>query len=74
MSTTDKLIRDIRAQRDIRFEQISSLMARLGFSERSRGSHHTFTKDRFVITIPRKDPVKKPYLRELAKLLDELGY
>lgn len=48
MSQQDKLLAKIlsgASDTNISFEQLCQLLIRLGFDERIRGSHHTFTKE-----------------------------
>ncbi|MBE9248459.1 type II toxin-antitoxin system HicA family toxin [Dolichospermum sp. LEGE 00240] len=48
MSQKDKLLAKIlsgASDENISFEQLCQLLIRLGFDERIRGSHHTFTKE-----------------------------
>ncbi|CCQ52772.1 type II toxin-antitoxin system HicA family toxin [Crocosphaera watsonii] len=48
MSKQDKLLTKIllgNADANIPFEQLCQLLKQLGFDERIRGSHHTFTKE-----------------------------
>jgi predicted RNA binding protein YcfA (HicA-like mRNA interferase family) len=75
MNKRQNLIERIHTQSDVTIEEIENLLSYLGFSCTVRGSHHVFRKQGFNhLTIPRKKPVKKPYLRELSAILNRLGY
>ncbi len=53
-----------RADRNIRFADLTGLLRRLGFAERVRGSHHIYTRDGVAEIInlqPREGGLAKPY-------------
>lgn len=59
-----------------RFEDLRSLLLRLGFAERVRGSHHTFRKEgvRELINLQRDGSQAKPYqVRQVRKTLLRYG-
>ena len=61
---------------NIRFDDVRSLLARLGFEERIRGSHHTYRMAGVVeqVNLQRIGSDAKPYqLRELRKTLMRHG-
>ena len=52
MSKIDKLSQRMKNNpKNVRFEDIASLLNGLGFKIRSRGSHYTFRKDRNIIMV-----------------------
>ena len=77
MSRHDKTLRRVlRGESDqaVRFDDLRSLLRRLGFDERQRGgSHCIFTRQDVVEILnlqPRADGSAKPYqLRQVRKLL-----
>ncbi len=52
-----------RSDANIRFDDLRTLLRRLGFAERVRGSHHTFRKPGVVdkINLQRDGSQAKPY-------------
>ena len=61
---------------NIRFDDVRSLLARLGFEERVRGSHHTYAKAGTTqkVNLQRRGSDAKPYqLRQLRQVLIKLG-
>lgn len=76
MSKKDKLLQKIRNNpTNVKFETIQSLLLYFGFSERvSRGgsSHHTFTYGEYIITVPKKKPVKSIYVKKALSILEDL--
>ena len=75
MGKYKKLIERIlsgRADADISFDELCQLLHRLGFEERSRGSHHIFRKVNVEekINLQRDDGKAKPYqVRQIRSLL-----
>ena len=66
MSRDDDLRQRIlsgRSDANIRFEQLRSLLLRLGFTERVRGGHHIFRREgvRELINLQRDGSQAKPY-------------
>jgi len=60
MSKIDKLLQRTRNNpKNVRFEDIESLLNGLGFKIRSRGSHYTFRKDRNIIMVVKPHGSKK---------------
>lgn len=59
------LLRILRGTSDanIPFDRLCQLLRRLGFAERIRGSHHTFTKERVeeILNLQPKGRQAKPY-------------
>ena len=60
---TLKRVLDGRTDASIRFEDLCSLMERLGFHSRSRESHHIFWREDIeeLINLQRSDGNAKPY-------------
>ena len=75
MGKYDKLIlRIIKGTSDanISFDDLRELLKRLGFEERTRGSHHTFRKDGIAekINLQKDDGKAKPYqVRQVRAIL-----
>ncbi len=75
MSKKEKAISKLRQNpKNIRFEEIETILIGLGFSKRQHGtSHATFTCGKLIITVPRQKPFVKPvYVKLLLEILDEL--
>ena len=72
MAETDKiLIQVLRGQSDanIRFADLRGLLQRLGFAERTRGSHHIFYKEgaEEILNLQPKGGKAKPYQVKQAR-------
>ncbi len=66
MGKYQKLISTIlsgQSDKNIRFQELTHLLKKLGFVERTRGSHHIFRKDNIVekINLQKEDSYAKPY-------------
>jgi hypothetical protein len=66
MTTYRKLLERVlsgRSDANIRFDELRNLLARLGFEERSRGSHHVFVRAGVedMINLQREGHMAKPY-------------
>lgn len=76
MSKKDKALDRLRGNpKNVRFEEIDTILLRLGFEKRQRGtSHAVYTlKGKGRITIPFRQPFILPaYVKEVVKLIDEL--
>jgi predicted RNA binding protein YcfA (HicA-like mRNA interferase family) len=60
----------------VRFEDVCSLLARLGFQLRVRGSHHLFARDGVeeLINLQRDGKNAKPYqVRQVRALITKYG-
>lgn len=61
------------SDRNIRFAELCGVLTRLGFDERTRGSHHIFTRDgveEIVNLQPREGGMAKPYqVRQVRGLI-----
>lgn len=75
MNRHERLLQTIlRGQSDanIRFAELRTLLLRLGFSERIRGSHHLFDKEGVIeiVNLQSRDGYAKPYqVRQLRRLI-----
>lgn len=74
MSKLEKLIQKIENNpKNVRFEDIESLLESLGFQIRSKGSHYTFKKDRNIIMVVKPHGGKKfTAVADVKKILDYL--
>lgn len=66
MAKSDKLLLRVlqgTADANIRFSELRRLLARLGFTERTRGDHHIFTRQGVeeILNLQPKGSVAKPY-------------
>ncbi len=66
MSKYDKLLVQIlrgTSDANISFDDLCSLLKKMGFEERIRGSHHIFTKDTIdeILNVQPKGGKAKPY-------------
>lgn len=77
MSKKDKLLQKIRNNpTNVKFETLQSLLIHFGFLERvprSGSSHHTFTYEKYIITIPKRKPVKSIYVKKVLSILEDLN-
>jgi hypothetical protein len=73
--TLDRVLRGT-ADANIGFEDLCSLLRRLGFAERIRGSHHIFTRDGVVeiLNLQPKAGKAKPYqVRQVRSVIVAYG-
>jgi predicted RNA binding protein YcfA (HicA-like mRNA interferase family) len=66
MSRADKVLERVlrgTADANISFSEICQLLIRLGFAERTKGSHHIFTKEGMeeILNLQPKGSQAKPY-------------
>lgn len=66
MTQRDKTLDDVlrgKSDANIRFDELRALLVALGFSERTRGSHHVFSKEGIEdqINLQRDGSKAKPY-------------
>ncbi len=79
MSRNSKLLAKIlsgREDRNIRFEELTGLLARLGFQCRTRGSHHIFNRDGVFerINLQSDGPMAKRYqVKQIRDILAKYG-
>lgn len=74
MSKLEKLYQKVkRNPRQVRFDELRTLLLRAGFKERqprSGSSHYTYTKGGKLVTIPKNNPVKPEYVKEAIRALE----
>lgn len=79
MTTHRKLFEKIlsgRSDANIRFYDLRNLLARLGFEERSRGSHHVFIRAGVddMINLQKEGHMAKPYqVRQVRAVITKYG-
>jgi len=79
MTTREKLVTRIlsrEADKAIRFEDLCTLLRQSGFTERTRGSHHIFTKPgvRERINLQETGGMAKPYqVKQVRNVILEYG-
>ena len=66
-----------RNRKNCSFDDVASLLAALGFTSTSRGSHYTFQRqvkgaETLRITVPRARPVNSVYIDQLLKLIQRI--
>lgn len=74
MSKRQKAIDKLRRNpKNVRFEEVDSLLIALGFQKRQKGSHAFYTLGDHRIGIPFLRPFILPcYVQQVLRLLDEL--
>lgn len=75
MTKRDKLIERMRRNpRSICFDEIETLLLRLGYVKRQKGSSHAvFTLGSYQVVVPYRKPTVKPvYVQLVLELLDEI--
>ncbi|GAB4409296.1 MAG: hypothetical protein OHK0032_04830 [Thermodesulfovibrionales bacterium] len=74
MSRMDKLIQRMKKNpKNVRFEDIESLLNGLGFQTKSRGSHYTFKKGKTIIMVVKPHSRRKlTAMVDVKKILDYL--
>jgi predicted RNA binding protein YcfA (HicA-like mRNA interferase family) len=79
MATYRKLLERVisgRSDANIRFDDLRNLLARLGFEERSRGSHHIFVRPGVedMINLQKEGHMAKPYqVRQVRAVITKYG-
>jgi len=79
MATYRKLLERLlsgHSDANIRFDDLRNLLARLGFEERSRGSHHIFVKSGVedMINLQKEGHMAKPYqVRQVRGVITKYG-
>jgi hypothetical protein len=79
MTSERKLVRKILAgasDSNIRFDELCSLLKRLGFNERVRGDHHIFTRDGVAEILnlqPRRGRAKDYQVKQTRAVLLKYG-
>lgn len=75
MSKKEKALKRLREnQKNIRFDEVCTILNRLGFTRRQEGtSHAVFTYHQYRITIPFNQPFVKPvYIKVLLEMIDSI--
>ena len=74
MSKRQKAIEKLRRNpRNVRFEEVDTLLISLGFEKRQKGSHAFYSLGHHRISIPFRRPFILPcYVQNVLQLLDEL--
>ena len=79
MTTRAKLIEKIlsgQTDNTIRFDELRGLLKQMGFTERTRGSHHIFTKPEVPerINLQNTGGTAKPYqVKQIRRIIVEYG-
>jgi predicted RNA binding protein YcfA (HicA-like mRNA interferase family) len=79
MATYRKILERVlsgRSDANIRFDDLRNLLARLGFEERSRGSHHVFVRTgvQEMINLQKEGSMAKPYqVRQVRAVVTKYG-
>lgn len=79
MTTYSKILQRVlsgRADANIGFDDLRNLLTRLGFAERSRGSHHVFVREGVedLINLQREGHMAKPYqVRQVRAVITKHG-
>lgn len=76
MSSWDKLLeRIINLSNDMRFDELRKVLESYGYTmnqPRGGSSHCTFRKKGCApITIPKKEPIKRVYVEQVRKIVEE---
>ncbi len=74
MSKREKLLVRFRNNpKTVRFDEIDTLLQRLGFEKRQSGSHATYTFEQYLITVPFRKPYILPiYVKSILAILDAM--
>ena len=79
MTTYGKLLQRVlsgRADANIRFDDLRNLLSRLGFKERSQGSHHIFVREGVeeLINLQKEGHMAKQYqVRQVRSVITKYG-
>ena len=76
MSKLDKLVQKILEGRDVSYEEVETLLLKLGFDKEVRGSHHVFRKPDYPknVSLKRRSQLLPYQLRDLKEVLRDHGY
>jgi hypothetical protein len=68
MSKKEKLLAKIRQNpKHVRFDELESILLRLGFKKRQEGtSHAVFFRGQYIVSIPKRKPFVKPKYVDLV--------
>lgn len=73
MSKEEKLIKELENNpKNVRFEILEKLLVSNGFRLRGiKGSHHQFTNNKILITLPYKKPMKRYYVKLVLEAIKD---
>lgn len=71
MSRKDKLLKELENNpANVRFEVLEKLLKEYGFKLKSvKGSHHSFSNGKLLITLPYNKPMKIFYVKAVLKAI-----
>lgn len=74
MSKKDKLLKNITNNpKNVKFETLVKILNDYGFELKSvKGSHHNFSNNKILITLPYNKPIKIFYVKLVLKTLESL--
>ena len=63
--------RVIKTRKNCAYEDLENLLLALGFTLRKKGgSHRTFKRGTFAVSVPARKPVKEVYVDEVLALVE----
>lgn len=73
MSKEEKLIKELENNpKNVRFEILEKLLVSSGFRLRGiKGSHHQFTNNKILITLPYNKPMKRYYVKLVLEAIKD---
>lgn len=76
MSKLEKLIEKILDGRNVSYDEVETLLLKLGFSVEVRGSHHVFRKKAYSrnVCLKRRSELLPYQIREIKEVLRDHGY
>ncbi len=76
MSSLEKLIKKIFSDSSISYNDAEKILFHLGFSLKIRGSHHVFSKNKYVknISIKKRKELYSYQVNDLRQVLRDHGY
>lgn len=76
MGKTEKLIQKILNGKNVSYDEAETLLTKLGFDVRARGSHHVFGKSGYTknITLKRRSQLLPYQINLLVEVLKDHGY
>ena len=76
LSKKEKLLNYIKNNpSNVKFETLQKLSLHYGFKERQpkgRSSHYTYTLYKWILTVPKHEPVNKIYVKQFLKNIEEI--
>ena len=76
MSKREKLLAKIRNNpKEVRFEDLTKVLEWYGFElKRVKGSHHSFVRGQYNLTVSRRTPHLRSYIvKQALQIIDELS-